>query len=493
MKKEKKDLLYGILVVVGAFCLHFSCGHFYTVSNMATYIMSYIAARVDNNISDSSAVWLSALGLGCQGLAMPIGGFMGRKFGPKSTMIATLILGSGSILLTYIVVQKTFIGVVFTVGIMFGLSMGIGYSVAIACAVSWFPGRRGLIVGIIVGGFGLGSLIFTPIQTAYINPSNLKVDSQTRRFTDPELLDRVPNVFLVMGSILAALQLVACILVRMKPISKEEHEDGNEEEEEEGLERARIQTSPSTDSKKKELVNGDSKLNRNTVVEVNVKSGKLLRHIDYYLLFFMMLLNCFPISVLTSSLKIFGQTHISDDRFLSTITAVTSLFNCGGRVVWGAVVDRFSFKIPICIQLCVWSVLLFTFPVIAYVTGVALKVLYVIWACALFFFLSGVFSMMPAATGTIFGPVNLAVNYGMVYLGFSFGSVLSLVVSLFWKASPEIYFTVSGCVCLVTFALAIWLDDRNLPRRLRFMDWFSNQCLSSRVSNQLTVNTSEDL
>lgn len=40
----------------------------------------------------------------------------------------------------------------------------------------------------------------------------------------------------------------------------QEHEDGNEEEEEEGLERARIQTSPSTDSKKKELVNGDSKV-----------------------------------------------------------------------------------------------------------------------------------------------------------------------------------------------------------------------------------------
>ncbi|CAH8659911.1 unnamed protein product [Schistosoma rodhaini] len=413
MKEERKDLLYGILVIIGAFCLHFSCGHFYTISNMTTYIMSYIAARVDKNISDSSAVWLSALGLGCQGLSMPIGGFMGRKFGPKSTMIATLIMGSGSILLTYIVVQKTFIGVVFTVGIMFGLSMGIGYSVAIACAVSWFPGRRGLIVGIIVGGFGLGSLIFTPIQTAYINPSNLRVDSQTRRFTDPELLDRVPNVFLVMGSILAALQLVACILVRMKPISKEEDEEENEEE---GLESAKIQTSPSTDSKKKKLVDGDSQ--RNTVVEVNVQSGKLLRHIDYYLLFFMMLLNCFPISVLTSSLKIFGQTHISDDRFLSTVTAVTSLFNCGGRVAWGAIVDHFSFKIPICIQLCLWGVLLFTFPIIAYTTGIVIKILYVIWACALFFFLSGVFSMMPAATGSIFGPINLAVNYGMVYLGF---------------------------------------------------------------------------
>ncbi|KAH8864039.1 Oxalate:formate antiporter [Schistosoma japonicum] len=473
---------------------------------MATYIMSYIAANVDKDISDSSAVWLSALGLGCQGIAMPIGGLIGRKFGPRSTMIATLILGSGGILLSYIAVQKTFIGVVFTVGIMFGLSMGVGYSVAIACAVSWFPSRRGLIVGIIVGGFGLGSLVFTPIQTAYINPTNLKVDNQTRRFTDPELLDRVPKVFLVMGSILAVLQLVACILVRMKPAPVKENEN------DERSEHLKIRTSLTTDLKKDKLVAGNSKCILTSFqvqfdfvycfsvsqpldddeAEGNVRPGRLLRHIDYYLLFIMMLLNCFPISVLTSSLKIFGQTYITDDRFLSTITAVTSLFNSGGRVVWGAVVDRYSFKIPICIQLTTWGLLLFTFPLIAYTSGVSLKILFVIWSCALFFFMSGVFSMMPSATGTIFGPVNLAVNYGLVYLGFAFGSVLSLLVSLFWKASPELFFTFSACVCLVTLGLAIWLDDRNLPRRLRFMNWFSNHCLSSRVYRPLTVSTGED-
>ncbi|VDO79511.1 unnamed protein product, partial [Schistosoma margrebowiei] len=141
-------------------------------SNMATYIMSYIAARVDKNISDSSAVWLSALGLGCQGLAMPIG----------------------------------------------------------------------------------NKAVYLRMQPFLPNDNNIQMKllaqpllPDCRRFTDPELLDRVPNVFLVMGSILAALQLAACILVRMKPISKEEHEDGNEEEEEEEerLERARIQNSPS--------------------------------------------------------------------------------------------------------------------------------------------------------------------------------------------------------------------------------------------------------
>ncbi|CAH8619106.1 unnamed protein product [Heterobilharzia americana] len=155
MNQKRKTLIHGLLVVLGAFSVHFSLGHFYTISNMAPYIISYIAARVDSNITNREAVWLSALGLGCQGLGMPLGGMVAMRFGPTVSMILTLLTGSGSILLTYVTIQKTFIGVVFTVGIIFGLAMGIGYSVAIACAVSWFPHRRGLVVGIIVGGFGL--------------------------------------------------------------------------------------------------------------------------------------------------------------------------------------------------------------------------------------------------------------------------------------------------------------------------------------------------
>nr|CAH8871708.1 unnamed protein product [Trichobilharzia regenti] len=472
MNQKRKDLIRGLSVVAGAFMVHFSLGHFYTISNMATYIISYIYARVDSSITDREAVWLSALGLGCQGIGMPIGGLLAVKFGPTAVMILTLLTGSGSILLTYVTIQKTFIGVVFTVGIIFGLAMGIGYSVAIACAVSWFPDRRGLVVGIIVGGFGLGSLVFTPIQTAYINPHNINVNQTTRRFSDDELLDRIPYAFLVLGSILAALQLAGCILIRMKPKPKEEEEhDGVHD--------------VSTDPKTKKLVSDSQQAHP---AEVDVSTKKMFRHIDYYLLFTMMFLNCFPTSVLTSSLKIFGQTHITDDRFLSSIAAVTSLFNCGGRVAWGAIVDRFSFKIPICIQLSIWGVFLFTFPLMSYTSGVLLKVMFSIWACSLFFFLSGVFSMMPAATGAIFGPAHLAVNYGMVYLGFAFGSILSLMVTLFWKSTPEVFFSVSGCVCLLTLSLAIWLDDKKIPKRLSFMKWFSNHCLVYRV-NPFSIET----
>jgi len=34
----------------------------------------------------------------------------------------------------------------------------------------WFPDKPGLISGIIIGGFGLGALIFGPLATAIVNP-----------------------------------------------------------------------------------------------------------------------------------------------------------------------------------------------------------------------------------------------------------------------------------------------------------------------------------
>lgn len=36
------------------------------------------------------------------------------------------------------------------------------------------------MLGLIAAGFGLGALVFTPIQMAFVNPDNLPVNSTTR-------------------------------------------------------------------------------------------------------------------------------------------------------------------------------------------------------------------------------------------------------------------------------------------------------------------------
>src|SRR6266404_4904171 len=53
-------------------------------------------------------------------------------------------------------------------GVLGGIGLGLGYIVPVAVLVKWFPGRRGLIAGIAVGGFGAGALITAPVATRLI-------------------------------------------------------------------------------------------------------------------------------------------------------------------------------------------------------------------------------------------------------------------------------------------------------------------------------------
>ncbi|KAF6771906.1 hypothetical protein AHF37_08561 [Paragonimus kellicotti] len=297
---------------------------------------------------------------------------------------------------------------------MKGAGLGFGYSVVLAVATTWFPARRGLVVGMIVGGFGLGALIFTPIQTAYINPDNIKVNNITRQMTDEAVLNRVPSAFLMLGGILLSLQVIGFILLRPKPVSTTEPEDNKVEA-----------------GKKKDMGDLDDApgLESEGMLEENLQPKQVIRRLDFYLLWLVMFCNIIPITIITSIYKYFGQEYISDDFFLSSVATTSALFNCGGRIMWGAIVDKISFKIPLCVMLFLWSLILITFPHLSYFDGVLLKSLYTIWVCLLFLSLSGVFVMMPAATGILFGPANLAVNYGLVFNAFvSTGVIIIMVV-----------------------------------------------------------------
>ena len=52
----------------------------------------------------------------------------------------------------------------------FGVCNGLSYMIAVHHGWLWFPNRPGLISGLIIGGFGLGSLVFSPIATQIVNP-----------------------------------------------------------------------------------------------------------------------------------------------------------------------------------------------------------------------------------------------------------------------------------------------------------------------------------
>ena len=96
--------------------------------------------------------------------------FAGRlqdKRGPRiCAALGGTLVGLGFVLSSW-TTSLTYLYVIF--GVIVGVGNGFGYATPMPVASKWFPDKRGLVVGLMVGGYGGGSAIFGPIATALIN------------------------------------------------------------------------------------------------------------------------------------------------------------------------------------------------------------------------------------------------------------------------------------------------------------------------------------
>src|SRR5262249_45671751 len=55
-------------------------------------------------------------------------------------------------------------------GVVVGVGNGFGYATPMPVGSKWFPDRRGLVVGLMVGGYGGGSAIFGTLASGWLVP-----------------------------------------------------------------------------------------------------------------------------------------------------------------------------------------------------------------------------------------------------------------------------------------------------------------------------------
>ena len=105
-------------------------------------------------------------------ICMVPGGYVQDRFGPRTgTIVGGLLLGGGCILAGLL---KNYIGLVVGFGLMGGMGMGLGYAAATPAAVRWFgSSRRGLVVGLIVGGYGGAAIYISPLAKYLIGEYGL--------------------------------------------------------------------------------------------------------------------------------------------------------------------------------------------------------------------------------------------------------------------------------------------------------------------------------
>ncbi|GAB6029498.1 hypothetical protein CHUAL_005252 [Chamberlinius hualienensis] len=401
----------GIAMVFGAVMVHLSLGTIYTFGNMAPYIASYYRNYLKHDIKLSDMTWIFSGLIACMGLCMTIGGILDRRIGTRLTAIIGCSIMCTGIFLTYLTINYSFPLLILTYGVMYGGGISLPYIALLSCGMRWFPEKRGLISGIIVAGFGMGTLIFNLVQTSYLNPNNLR-PNKDGYFEDEELLKRVPNVFYILGAIYAGMQVIGCALANSPPPPPPPPEHTP-------AEAAPVLAKLTIQNTKGE--NGaDAEANK--TVELNLESVQitvpkhytpleLLKTREFYLMWLTFFFNAQTANFCSSMYKIFGQTFISDDLFLAIVGSIGAVFNAAGRIGWGLLVDRLSYKNCLRIMLTGSLIFLLTMPA----TPLMGRYAFAFWMFIIQILIAASYVFFPAFTSKCFGSQYAGTNYGLVF------------------------------------------------------------------------------
>src|SRR5438045_1963056 len=110
--------------------------------------------------------WVFTIAIVCFALSFVAAGRLQDIKGPRlPAAIGGALVGGGFLLASR---TSSLAALYIAFGVIVGIGNGFGYATPIPVASKWFPDRRGLVVGLMVGGYGAGSAIFGPLATALI-------------------------------------------------------------------------------------------------------------------------------------------------------------------------------------------------------------------------------------------------------------------------------------------------------------------------------------
>jgi OFA family oxalate/formate antiporter-like MFS transporter len=281
-------------------------------------------------------------------------------------------------------------------GIVVGFADGTAYITSLSNLIKWFPNRKGLISGVSVSAYGLGSLIFKYINTALINHVGI---SQT---------------FFYWGIIVMVMVVGGSLLLR----------------------EAIIEETP---------MNTENTQNKRdyTVKEMLVTK-------EAYLLFIMFFTACMSGLYLISIVKDIGvQLAGLNVAVAANAVAMIAIFNTVGRLILGSLSDKVSRLKVIAFTFLITAiaVLILSFVQLNYE---------IFFACvaAIAFCFGGNITIFPAIVGDFFGLKNHSKNYGIVYQGFGLGALAGSFIAAFLGGFKPT-FIIIGILCILSFIIAI--------------------------------------
>jgi OFA family oxalate/formate antiporter-like MFS transporter len=312
-------------------------------------------------------------------LFMIPGGKLQDKYGPKVGAIGGgLSLALGCIIAGW---TKSYTGLLIGFGIFGGIGMGIGYAAPTPAALKWFgPHKRGLIAGLVVGGYGGAALYVAPLGNYLLSSGGLSYS------------------FYVLGGIFAAVTVIAGSLLSWP-------EPGYV---------------PPAARVKAGVV-------KRVGTVVDWAPSEALKTWQLYALILMFIGSAQSgLMIISNAAILLKEAGLAAWAFL--LPTFGGLVNASGRILTGLYSDKMGRTNAYTLNCLVSAVVMCFVPVFIATQNVLLLFLTVGVA---YWQYGGGLSLMPSFTADFFGIKNLGMNYGLVFLGWGGGSFMAKIAGIF--------------------------------------------------------------
>ncbi|MFV0436937.1 MAG: OFA family MFS transporter [Desulfopila sp.] len=307
-------------------------------------------------------------------LFMIPGGKIQDKISPKfGATLGGLLLAGGCILAGF---MKSYTGLILGFGILGGMGMGIGYAAPTPAALKWFgPKRRGLISGLVVGGYGGAALYIGYLGQYLITKYG------------------ITGSFIGLGCFFAVVVIIAGQLLK----------------------------TPDPDYVPPESQAPSATVVAQSTVD-NWETSEMVKTWQCYALIFMFILTTQSgLLIISSAAGILATTASNIPFFMANAWILVSFggfVNASGRVGTGAYSDSIGRTNAYALNCSISALCLFALPMVTASKNVPLLFLLVGVA---YWQYGGGLALMPSFTADFFGPKNMGMNYGIVFLGWGFG------------------------------------------------------------------------
>ncbi|MCL2617076.1 MAG: OFA family MFS transporter, partial [Defluviitaleaceae bacterium] len=306
-----------------------------------------------------------------------VGGRIQDKIGPRKVLtVGGALVGIGLVIAG--LVGNNFFGIVLSFGVVASSGMGLCYSSLSPPALKWFhPSKKGLISGLIVGGFGLSAVFYAPVATALLENFGIQ------------------NTFLILGVATFVICIAIAQIIKNPPAGY-------------------VPPTPE-----------NLKVSAKRAPAVDIAWREMLASRPFQLMFLMFLLVSSAGLMVIGNVVTIAQTQagISDAAILAFLVSFLALTNTFGRVLGGIMSDKIGR-----INSLFVIFILQTVNMAAFAFYSSLPIL-VVGILLVGFCFGALLSVMPALCADTYGLKFFGQNYGILFMAWGFAGVLSPIIA----------------------------------------------------------------